>query len=215
MSLLRKLLRKRGFTLIELLVVIAIIAILAAILTPAVNLALFRGRLTRMTSDGRGLYILLFAQELENPLGLVTKQSADWPKKNEYTDSTEYFATLVTNKNFNLSYGFFAGPGMTPAEDATEFLDSELRNAWCIAEDVSDTMPSDSPVLFTQNVDSSPTVADFNGLTAGALPFGDRACVVVTRGGPAYTLDENTAIGTNFNRTGATNDVLYPRNGQH
>lgn len=217
MNFLRRVRSRWSFTLIELLVVIAIIAILAAILTPAVNLALFRGRLTRMISDGRGLYTLLFAQEMDNPLGLASKQRADWPKTSDgYADSTDYFATLVTNKNFNLSYAFFAGPGIEPAQSEAEFKDAKLRNAWCIALDVSDATPSDSPVLFTQNV-KLPTkrLNDFQGLTANALPFGDRACVVITRGGPAYYLDQNTALATNFNRTGATNAVLYPKNGQY
>jgi prepilin-type N-terminal cleavage/methylation domain-containing protein len=210
--------RKRGFTLIELLVVIAIIALLAAILTPAISKALLKGRVTQVLANGRGLYVLLFAQEMENPLGLQSTASAAWPTTADaWPDSTTYFATLVTNKNFNLSYNFFAAPGIKPAQDETEFLEDTLHNAWCIAQDVSDKLDATAPVLFTQNIDltAAKEVGSFVGLNAGAEPFGDRAAVVVTRGGSAFQLDESTALATNFNQVGATNTVLYPKAGQY
>ena len=219
MSKLWRQLRKRAFTLIELLVVIAIIALLAAILTPAINNALLKGRMTQVVGNGRGLYVLLFSQEMDNPLGLQTSGSAQWPSKAAYANSSLYFATLVTNDSFGISYNFFAAPGIPPAKDVTEFTtaqaDGKPRNAWCIAEDVTDKLPATTPVLFTQNIALQGKTLNGNfSLNSAADPFGARGCVIVQRGGAAFSLDKNTAIATNFNQTGATNTVIYPVGGQ-
>jgi hypothetical protein len=163
------------------------------------------------------MYTMLFSQELDNPLGLATISSADWPQTSDnWSDSTEYFATLVTNETFSLSYNFFAAPGIVPAQTDAQFKDGELRCAWCISLDVSDKMKATSPVLFTQNIDLTPQdLTGFQGLDPASEPFGERGAIVVTRCGSAFQLDKNTALGTNFNATGAANLVLYPKNGQH
>lgn len=207
--------KKKGFTLIELLVVIAIIALLAALLTPAVTTALLRGQITQVRNNGINIYKLLFAKDLDNPLGLQTTGSrAAWPKADDYNDSNEFFAEMVTNEVFGLNYNFFAAPGIVPATDESEFLDAELRNAWAIVEDVSASLKVTTPVLFTGNIDAQ-DLQSFNEtdpLNEDALPFGGRAGVIVQYGGAGFDIDQSTALATNFNPTAADNGVLYPKN---
>jgi prepilin-type N-terminal cleavage/methylation domain-containing protein len=207
--------RKKAFTLIELLVVIAIIALLAAILAPAVTKALLRGQVTQTMSNGRNLFVLLFSKDLDNPLGLQTASgSATWPEDGDYNDSTEYFATLVTNAAFNLSYNFFAATGIRPATTEDEFTDGSLRNAWAITEDVDGSFKASSPVLFTQNIELTGgdllQFQNIGGPNGDALPYGERAAVVVGYGGSALSLDQDTGLATNFNPVGTSGTVLYP-----
>jgi prepilin-type N-terminal cleavage/methylation domain-containing protein len=211
---------KRAFTLIELLVVIAIIALLAAILAPAVTKALLKGQVTQTMSNGRNLFVLLFSKQMDNPLGLATSSgNASWPMSTgnvTYNDSSAYFATLVTNSAFNLSYNFFIASGIPPAKDETEFVGNTLHNAWCISLDVDDRFKASSPVLFTQNINlTGKDLTQFVDLNAQAKPFGVKAAVVVGYGGSAFSIDQDTAIATNFNPVGTAGLALYPSGGNN
>jgi len=211
----------KAFTLIELLVVIAIVALLAAILTPAVTRALQKGRITALVANGGSLYKLFFSRMMDNPLGLQTASGqAAWPSSSDTTpvwvNSTQYFATLVTNRNFNLSYNFFAAPGITPANSETEFLSqTQLRNAWAMTLDVNDQTVMTTPVLFTQNIrlSAAKRIDQFVELDANARPFGESAAVIVYMGGSSFAMEADTALGTNFNPVGTQLIALYPRNG--
>lgn len=210
--------RKKAFTLIELLVVIAIIALLAAILAPAVTKALLKGQVTQTMSNGRNLFVLLFSKQMDNPLGLQTASgSASWPASTDttpaWTDSSQYFATLITNASFNLSYNFFSAPGIKVASDENDFV-ANLRNAWCITLDVDDRFKASTPVLFTQNIIlTGKDIQQFDKLDEQAKPYGNKAAVIVGYGGNAYQIDQDTAIGTNFNPTTVQSLALYPKGG--
>jgi prepilin-type N-terminal cleavage/methylation domain-containing protein len=207
--------RKKAFTLIELLVVIAIIALLAAILAPAVTKALLKGQVAQTINNGRNLFVLLFAKQMDNPLGLQTQSgSAAWPITDDnWADSSVYFATLVTNASFNLSYNFFIAPGIRVASDENDFVNN-LRNAWCISLDVDDRFKASTPVLFTQNIRlTGRDILQFDALDEQAKPYGNRAAVIVGYGGNSFSIDQETAIATNFNPTSVQSLALYPKGG--
>lgn len=220
-----KLFQKRnshGFTLIELLVVIAIIALLAALLVPAVNRAMFKARITNVINNGKQIYTAIFALENDNPLALTSSGAAlTWPKSTDtrYTgkSSPYYFSDLVESNVLDVTYGFFSCPGggVTVAKDRTEFTDDTvLRNIWCIAYDVTDSLKAGAPVLFTQNFNLTTTIDQLTGLggAAGtAPPYGSKGGVVITRGGAGFSLDATTAIGTNFNPTTAKNKIMWAK----
>ena len=58
--------KDRGFTLIELLVVIAIIAVLAALLMPAVSAAVARGMSAHCASNMHQVYLSTFQWMMDN-----------------------------------------------------------------------------------------------------------------------------------------------------
>ncbi len=220
---------KRGFTLIELLVVIAIIAILAAILVPAVSDALLRGRLTQVMANGKNIYTALFADEMG---GAVLMKIAPYPRsggsdasKRQFGNSTDFLRGVVTNGIMNVDFWFFAAPNVVPAQGgATNAANFEAENnAWSVVADIGEATPDGTPLLFTRNlnidsiddVSASADIATLMPKTIGTddnTPFGDKAMVVTYKGGASLALRSSEVID-NFNKGGGENIVLKPSAG--
>jgi prepilin-type N-terminal cleavage/methylation domain-containing protein len=217
----------RGFTLIELLVVIAIIAILAAVLVPAVTGALLRGKATGMMSNAKQIHQALFAKSTED---IYITTASTYPRKgsmnaisNTYPNSTEFFKWIVTGNVMNVSFAFFAGPGIAAArgKDANNF--EEENNAFSVTANMTDRTDDELPFIMTRNVSLNKLDEEF--VQGGKLklameprdeqPFGDKALVFVTKGGSAYSLTGTQIkpdVATNLFLRAGTNtlDILKP-----
>jgi prepilin-type N-terminal cleavage/methylation domain-containing protein len=100
-------LRTGGFTLIELLVVIAIIAILAAILMPALAKAKYRAKVTSCTSNYRQWGIVATAYAGDDEQSRLPSFNVDNPGGNPFDVSTNMPLTL---ERFGLSSGMWFCP---------------------------------------------------------------------------------------------------------
>ena len=162
--------QKPGFTLIEMLVVIAIIALLAAILVPAVTKALESANSTRLIANGTGIYKSVFAQIDDVQAELYGGSSVALPLKDStldddliFTTSNEYFVYLVTNDILSVNWSYFAASRVpsTPGKatesypgnwDAASISDFRIQNnAWIAVADLT-VDDSGTPFLLTRNL---------------------------------------------------------------
>lgn len=185
-----------GFTLIELLVVIAIIAMLAAILVPAVNKALVSAAMVQTVSNGANVYKAMFADQMD---GVVMGSSyASYPS-NEPT-STAYFNRLMGDGILNVQPAFFSARGLAVATGTNL---TAAGNAWNLVNYQNGEPKEGTTWLYTRNGPAAVPNNDQSTFTLQSIaPFEQNGVVVVLKGGSSFSLKGKQLINNLMNPAG-------------
>lgn len=192
-----------AFTLIELLVVIAIIAILAALMMPAVAGALKHSKMTSIAANGRSIHQSIAAAGTGTQDWLPTTTGAK-----AFKNSTDYWRMLITNRIIDSTFALFAAPGLTVCNGIDPEKFTEANNAWSIAANMSSER-NDAPLMFTRNLDIATLEQNPEQHLTDTQPFGKDGVVVVYCQGNAMVL-KPAALPELFNPVRASNIVLRP-----
>jgi prepilin-type N-terminal cleavage/methylation domain-containing protein len=176
----------RAFTLIELLVVICIIAVLAGLLTPALQTAMQNGKMTNAMNNARqiGLALRMFANDNDGNYPQTTNSYGE-----NINTSNDAFRSLVptyidNEKIFALA-GSKAGPSAdNNIEDAAHIL-APGENYWAFVSGLNSSANSNWPLVVDSDNGSGYYVKEPN--TMGGMWGGTKAIVINTDGSSHIT----------------------------
>lgn len=213
----------RAFTLIEMLVVIAIIAILAALLVPAINLALLRGRTVAIANNLHQMFVLTYAKQIED---VYTTTATPYPTKGSgsnmaFSTSTDFFKYCVTGGVMAVDFTFFAAPGIPSVQGTNATAFTDVNNAFSVVAGLTESSAASTPFIFTRNLNVTKLDdAKIKDATVSALddlekPFGRKAFCFVNKGGAAFAMTgdllERAKFTNVFTVADCANDVLRPK----
>ena len=171
---------------IQIGIMAVLLPLLAAILVPSIQKAITSAGMVSTVANGANIYKSVVAGQMEAEV--AGEGSSAWPEKGEYRTSTDYFIHLVESRIMNVSYDFFAAPGIPPAKssDARDFTSE--HNAWRLVLGLEEA-PEGTPFLFTRNYDPGTLPGgDGSVVLNDEAPFGKKGGVVVLKGGAVFTL---------------------------
>ena len=182
-----------------------ILGLATAIVLPAVDKATASAEQVQTVANGANIYKAAFAAQMQS-LVLGGDQPV-WPQKGQYRTSTEYFRELVGSGTLNVTYDFFAAPGLPPARSSDPREFKAENNAWRMVLGL-DHAPEGTPFLFTRNYEPDALRAGDDPIVLNdEPPFGTNGLVVVLKGGSAYFLKGDQLRNSFFNPAGTAADV--------
>lgn len=172
---------KRAFTLIELLVVICIIAVLAGLLTPALQTAMKNGKMTNAMNNARqiALALRMYANDNDGNYPLNTNSYGE-----NITTSNDAFRSLIPtyldNERIFALAGSKAGPSAdNNIQDAAHILQPG-ENYWSFVSGLTAISNSNWPLVVDSDNGSGYFVTEPN--TLGGMWGGSKAIVINTDG---------------------------------